>query len=124
MRIFKQKRKEEILTSATSVLGMQKVLETRKGEKEVAKLPSEIFKNIPNGAQYLDNFIAHTTNPSASVKLSAGLLQNIASDSGLSGAEKKTLGDAIRNHYTVNGVTTLPAGIRDFFNTGLGSTFN
>ena len=56
----------------------------------------------------------------STVKLSGGLLQNIAAESGLVGNEKHELGEAIRIHYRVGGV---PPDIQGFFDSGQGAAF-
>lgn len=116
MRIFKETRKQKILdTFSSGPLGVQKVLDTRKGEKEIAKLPTDVFKG-----ELLTNFINYTTSPNASVKLSGGLLQQIATDSGLSGSEKRNMGEAIRIAFGEN----VPADIGSFLRSGMGASFN
>lgn len=125
MRIFKDERKKQMLALvAGGPLGIRQLLATTKGEKEIAKLPSELFKNIagagPGAGPNLDNFITHTT--SAGI-LSAGMLQNIAADSGLTGAEKKEMGRKIKDHYTAAG-NPIPSDISGFFLSGQGAVFN
>ncbi len=128
MRIFKNKRKADMLgLIARGPIGIQQLLATTKGEKEIAKLPSELFKNIagtgPGAGPNLDNFIINTTSAGT---LSAGLLQNIATDSGLTGADKKEMGRAIKTHYTspATGILSLPKDIAGFFHSGQGAVFN
>jgi hypothetical protein len=110
MRIFKEERKKAILSEFTTNPSV--VLNSRKGDKEIAKLPTDIFtthKDI-----LLDELLS--TN-----KLTGGLLQSIAADSGMSGAEKKQFGTAVQGRYTG---TPIPKDIDNFFKSSMGAAFN
>jgi hypothetical protein len=89
MRLFKKKRTEAIEAVFPTDPGL--IIKSRKGDKEIAKLPTSVFKGT-NRDILLDEL-------SASGKLTGGLMQSIAADSGLSGTDKKDFGAAVRKRF-------------------------
>lgn len=96
--------------------GVARILESRKGEKEMAKLPTDLF------TKHLKAFVAYTSSDSAKVKMSGGLLKNIASDSKLSGDQKKALGMAVWNAFASKD-GGVPDDVTNFFRSGMGAEF-
>ncbi len=90
MNSFKEKRKLEMEKKfAEGKKGIEEILVSRKGEKEVGKLPNELFTT------YKDAFLEYTLSQDAKVALTGSLMQHIAGESGLNGTQKKELGAAI-----------------------------
>lgn len=114
MNNFKERRKQELEKKfAEGESGIEEVLITRKGEKEIGKLPNELFTT------HKDAFVAYTTSKDAKVKLTGGLMQHIAGESGINGTQKKDLGKAIINAYGSN----VPEDIKHFFKSPAGGAF-
>lgn len=110
MRLFKGKREEDILQAFRSNTPSL-VINSRKGDKEIAKLPTKVFTQ--HTSLLLDELIANG-------KLNGGLMQSIATDSGMSGAERKTFGSAVKARYG----NQVPSDLTSFFNSGMGAAFN
>ena len=92
---------------------MGEVLATRKSEKEVGKLPNELFTT------YKQAFLDHTISNEAKVKLTGSLMQHIAGESGINGTQKKELGQAIVQAYGAD----LPSDLKSFFMSPAGGAF-
>lgn len=89
MRLFKKKRNDAITAAFATDPAL--IIKSRKGDKEIAKLPTDIFKG-GNRTLLLDELYS-------SGKLTGGLMQNIAADSGLNGTDKKEFGAALRARF-------------------------
>lgn len=111
MRIFKAKRKKDIIDEFQLSPGT--ILDSRKDEKEIAKLPTEIF--TAHSTLLLDELVAKN-------KLTGGLMKHIEMDSGMSGLAKKNFGTAVKARYGTNW-DSLPPDLQGFFRSSAGASF-
>jgi hypothetical protein len=114
MNSFKALQKQEFEKKfAEGTSGVGEILATRKNEKEVGKLPNELFTT------HKQAFLEYTTSDDAKVKLTGSLMQHIAGESGINGTQKKELGQAIANAYGAD----LPSDLKNFFMSPAGGAF-
>lgn len=107
---IKDERKRKITRAANSPQTALTIINSRKSEKEVAKLPKEFLESR--------NFIDAARLPNAEHKITASLLTKIAQES--DGVSKPTIGNNIRASY---GNNNLPADVRNFFQSAMGGMF-
>lgn len=114
MRIFKEKRKQDLEKKfSEGAKGIEEVLTTRGGEKEIGKLPNELF------TKHQKAFLDYTLSKDAKVKLTGGLMQHIATESGITGSDKKALGAAI---VAAQG-DAMSDDLKNFFRSPAGGAF-
>ncbi len=108
---IKQERETKINAAATgSLVETQRIINSRKSEKEIAKLPKDFLEST--------NFINASNLATSKFPLTASILKRIADES--DGVDKRRIGVNIRTTYGAG----VPGDINQFLSSGMGAMFS